>query len=400
MTASLAFYLVAALALAAGLLRLVRARSSTNPPAARCYGLILFALAVSFSTMAASTQALINAYVLDGGKLVGNLCTLVAAFGAVAATLYTRWPPEQASPRVRRRAAGLGAAAVVLVVTFFWPHPVPLTGSFDGLYAIDPSLALYTTAYALYVGFCLGDFTRLCATFSAHAPRFLRWGLRVLTLGGALGVAYAAAKLGIVVHRVITGSRAAPGDAQGVCHGAFSSFGCTVVVGGPALVVLLAVTGVLLCAGASRLEDLAEFTATMRTDRRLQPLWQAITHAVPQVLPEKTPADNDDPGAVERMRRRLARRYVEIRDGLLLLAPHRPQAHEGAETDPEREAAAIAAAIAAKQAEHPPVREVPAAPLATLDHDPDRGADTAWLQQVAIAFTRLGGTATQPVEAR
>ena len=58
-------------------------------------------------TMATSTQAVINRYLPDGGKFVGNVLTLVAALASVAVTLYTRYPPEQAVTKIRHRAIWL-----------------------------------------------------------------------------------------------------------------------------------------------------------------------------------------------------------------------------------------------------------------------------------------------------
>ncbi|WP_158303220.1 MAB_1171c family putative transporter [Prauserella endophytica] len=389
MTAALLFYVCAAASFAAALLRLSRVRTNPNPRGAQAYGLILVAMAVTFTAMATPTQAWINQSVPDGGKLLGNTSTLVAAFGVVALSLYTRWPVEQAGPKVRRRALWLAVTAAVLLVTFFWPHPVVLTGSFDGLYALDPSLAIYTVAYASYLGIALIDFVRLSLQFIGQAPPVLRWGLRLLATAGALGVTYAASKIAIVVHRLVTGSRAGTGNEDGVCHAAFSSVGCTVAVGGPGLVALLLIAGVVACAYSARLENLAQWTASIRTYRRLEPLWRAVTTAVPEVHRSGLPADDlEDPRDI---RVRLNRRYVEIRDGLLLLSPYRiPAPSPG---DAHAEAAAIRSAIEAKRAGHEPVHDSPAAPLAHHDStvDLDRATDTAWLERVAREFTNLQG---------
>ncbi|MEV5300241.1 MAB_1171c family putative transporter [Amycolatopsis methanolica] len=384
------FYLVALAALAAAALRLARLRTSPNRPAAQAYCLILIAMAVAFATMATPTQAWINRHLLDGGKVLGNVCALIAAFGVVALNMYTRWPTEQAWPRVRWRLVLLLAAVAVLVVTFFWPHPVPLTGSFDGLYARDPSLALYTTVYALYLGHALLDHVRLSWQFARSAPPFLRWGLRLLAVAGVLGVAYAASKLAIVVQRLITGSTEQPGNEAGVCHSAFDGVGCTVAVGGPGIVALLIVAGVVACAFSARLEGLAQWTATLRSLRRLEPLWRAITKAVPEV---RSAGIADESGQPREASWRLERRYVEIRDGLLLLSPYRTPDPTAVDHDAAVEAAMIAEAIAAKQAGVPPRNDVPAAALAAPSAELGLEDDTAWLEEVATEFaarTRRG----------
>ncbi|PXY16507.1 MAB_1171c family putative transporter [Prauserella muralis] len=385
MAAATLFYVVALAGAVAVVVRVARLRRSPNRPAARAYIALLAALTLTFAVMATPTQAWINQRVLDGGKLLGNVSTLVAAYAVVALHSYTRWPAEQAWPRLRWRLALLLAACGTLVVTFALPHPVPLTGSFDGLYALDPSLAVYTTAYALFLGLALADHVRLSLAFARAAPRFLRAGLRLLAVAGVGGLLYAASKLAIVVHRLATGATHQPGNDAGVCHGAFSSLGCTVAVGGPGLVGLLAVAGVLAWAASARLENLAHWTSILRTYRRLEPLWQAVTAAVPEARGDRaTAAELAEP---RELTWRLARRYVEIRDGLLLLSRYRTHHPQPGKSTAAAEARAIQAAIEAKQTGRP--GRDGAASLAVPSGQLAVDTDTAWLEQVAAAYTRL-----------
>ena len=191
MIAGVLFYGVAALAGFAAMARARRVSTSTNRPAAAAQAFALLILAVTLVAMATSTQAVINRYLPDGGKFVGNVLTLVAALASVAVTLYTRYPPEQATTKIRHRAIWLLPVVGAMSVTFWMPHGTPLTGSFDGLYVSEHELAVYTTTYATYLGIALIDQTVLWWSFSRRAPRFFQLGLRLLAVGSTLGIGYA-----------------------------------------------------------------------------------------------------------------------------------------------------------------------------------------------------------------
>ncbi|MDQ3886138.1 MAG: hypothetical protein M3308_03780, partial [Actinomycetota bacterium] len=274
--AAVLFYLVAAAVGVAALVRAARVRASDNTQAGRAYVVLLAALAVTFTVMAPPSQAWVNQFVPDLFKLVGNCSTLIAAFSAQALMLYTSNPAPQATAKLRPRLVGLLVVLAVLVTMFFWPHPVVLTGSFDPYLALDPTLAVYTLAYALYLGLAAADITVGAWRFSRHTARYLQVGLRVIALAGALSAAYAAAKIMIVIERVTTGSREPTGNAAGVCHAAFGSPGCAVAVGLPAVTVLVLVVGVLLASGATRLDRLHRWIGQYRAYRRLEPLWRHL----------------------------------------------------------------------------------------------------------------------------
>lgn len=393
MIAGLLFYGVAVLAGVAAIVRAARLRNSPNRHAAAAQAIALFVLAAALVAMATSTQAAINRHVPDGGKLAGNILTLVAAFASVTVTVYTRYPPEQATPKVRRRLPWLLLAVVVLAVTFFLPHTSPLTGSFDGIYVSEPALAVYTIAYAVYLGVTLADQTQLWWFFSRHAPRFFRWGLRLLAIGAGLGVVYAIAKLAIVVQRLVSGSMESAGI-KGVCAFPFSSASCTVAVGAPAVVITVVALGVLACIASARFDNLSLWTAQARSYNRLGPLWLALTTTYPELrrFNEAVPNEAVAPGgrqvvesAAKSIEFRLTRRYVEIRDAMLLLGLTGSEPGADAGANPEaREALTILAALHAKQQDRPLPR--PVRPRHTLR---DIGADIAWLERVAAQFTLI-----------
>lgn len=394
--AAILFYLVAAAVSVAAVVRAGRVRSSDNKPASRAYVVLLAALGVTFAVMATPSQAWVNRFVPDLFKLVGNCSSLVAAFGAQTLTLRTSFPSERAVVKVRLRLVGLLVVLSVLVVMFFWPHPVTLTGSFDAYLAADPTLAVYTLAYSLYIGAATGDIAVMSWRFSRHAARYLRAGLRVIALAGVVGTCYAATKIAIVVQHVATGSRQGAGDQSGVCHAPFGSPACAVAVGIPGVTVLVLVLGVLLAGGATRLDRLHRRVDQYRAYRRLEALWHHLDEALPEIV--RMPGEPRRPAVPRDIQWHLARRLVQIRDGLLLLAPYRSpevatEAHAAAQraglADTERdavvEAAQIAAALQARAAGISTPTDAPAPPRERLG---DLESETAWLQRVSRAFAQ------------
>jgi len=116
-----------------------------------------------------------------------------------------------------------------------------------------------------------------------------------------------------------------------------------------------------------------------RLFRRLGPLWRALYRADPAIALDRPPA-LPDAFVVRRLRHRLYRRVIEIRDGLLALQPYRSAEPTGAGTV-EAEAAAIARALAARASGAAP-GVVPVA----VSGGADLAADTAYLGEVSRAF--------------
>lgn len=388
------FYLVAVAALVAALVRAWRLRTARNRSAGGAHVLLLVALGVTFAVMATPSQAWVNRWVPDLFKLVGNCGSAVAVFSAQALMLFTAYSRAEAVARLRLRLAGLLVVVAVLVVAFFWPHPVPLTGSFDASLAVDPALAVYTVVYAVWLGVGTADVTGLVWRFSAHTTRYLRAGLRLIALSGVVGVAYAAAKIAIVVQHVVTGSRQGAGDQAGVCHAAFDSPACAVAVGIPTVAVLGLVVGVLLASAAARLEGVHRWVGQHRAYRQLAPLWRHLYEAMPEIA---RLVGEDQPGWPRDIGWRLTRRLVQVRDGLLLLAPYRDPAVgreawaaaeraglSGLDRDAVVEAAHLTAALHAHRTGRPAPTEAPDPPPGP---HADFDAETAWLRKVSRALT-------------
>ncbi|MBN9748637.1 hypothetical protein DMP23_47515 [Amycolatopsis sp. A1MSW2902] len=392
------FYLVAVIAIIAALVRARRVRASPNSLAAAAYVLLLAALAVVFAVMATPSQAWANRFVPDLFKLVGNCGTLVSAFAATVLVAAAERPDVRPARQLATRGTALAAVVAVLVVTFFLPHSAVLTGSFDAYLATDPALVVYTIAYSAYLVVTGADFALHLWRFSRHSDGLLRAGLRVLAVGGLAGIAYAVAKIAVVVHHVATGSRTGAGDAGGVCHEAFSSPACTVAVGAPALAAALLLAGVLVTAGAARAEHARRMLRYRRALRLLEPLHRRLRTALPEISrgADPLPQSQDVPLA-------LARSVVEIRDALLLLSPYRSpavadtarsRATDAGLTGTDQvivvEAAQLAAALAAHGNGDAPADAGASAARAT-PADGEFDTELDWLCSLARAF------ATSPI---
>lgn len=392
MIAGALFYGVAVGAALGALVRLWRLRRATDRQAGIAYCLGLAALAATFTAMAPPTQRLVNQLIPDGGKVLGNALTLTAAFSGLVVTLYSQWPPELATPRVRRRLPWLVLVLVALITTFALPHSTRLTGSFDGLYSSHPELATYTVVYATYLGATLISQGRMFWIFARLAPFFFAVGLRLFVLADALGVLYAAAKLVVLGGHLLTRSTVTAGDTSGVCHQAFSSTSCAVAVGGPATVVIILIGAVFFCLLSVRLDGLAEWISDVRSYRRLTPLWIVVTAAHPEVLNRAAAAGLDT--AAENIELRLTKRYVEIRDALLLLSPYRPSGG-GDRHRPEEEAELILTALRAERSRQP-LPDAQPGPVPGPNGGIER--DREWLERVAIAFNRIAPEPTRTAE--
>lgn len=167
-------------------------------------------------------------------------------FAASALVLHILYPPQQARAKVKPRAALLAASVAVMIMMFALPHPVPLTGSFDGLYAIDPSLIVYTLVYATFFGGTVAELSVQFHRFARRTHGPMRGGLHVMAVAAAIAVAHNVATLVIVFRNAATGARTGAGGETGVCLSAFSDISCFIAIGSPAVAAVLAIAGFLL----------------------------------------------------------------------------------------------------------------------------------------------------------
>lgn len=277
------------------------------------------ALGLAFIFLAPVVQGVESTITPSLGRLLSNLCTLVAAFGFLHLMLLIAYPAEQVPAKVRTRLIVLLMSIGAMTVMFFTSNRPSGTGIFAGLYREQPTLATYTLIYSIYLGSALVDLAKLALRTIRFARIWLRLGMILIAIGSLLGIGYLAHKVLGVLNELITASS----PAESVCPSAFATVGCTFAVGMPALGALAILLGATLPVLGPQLECLIRTIAHRRAYRRLQPLWATLHEALPD-LALATPDLPSDKSAVGF--ERLYRRVIAIRDGLLALQPYRDPA--------------------------------------------------------------------------
>jgi hypothetical protein len=356
---------------------------------------ITIALGLAFIFLAPATQVLESALVPSLGRLLSNVCTLVAAFGWLHLMLYVSHPVEQVRAKVRTRLIVLLIAVAVMVVMFFASSPPTGIGIFTGLYRSQPTLAVYTLVYTGYLGFTVVDLAALALRSIRGARAWLRLGMILIGAGCLLAAGYLIERVIGIVSELATGATAEP-----YCSSAFATLGCTFAVAMPALAVLLMILGTTLPTLGPRQEHLVRSLWHRRALRRLRPLWEALHEALPDIAlttPDHPQSSSlPDPADISE---RLYRRVIAIRDGLLALQPyrdpadthkHRDQADAAGLTDRRHaaaiEAADIRAALHRRSQNKRPRGYLVQGDVATLQDD--LASEIRWLSQVSDALTR------------
>lgn len=316
------------------------------------------------------------------GGFLGECAVLVAAGAGQVFLRRVHHPPESAKVTGRRPYRALVLVVVAMAVLFVlgptdWELPPGTATAASGHLAVLPRPYLYLYLYSGYLAITLTALTRMCLSYAPLTERRpLRIGLRVLTAACLAGLVYTVTSL-VSDTMFEFGVNVDPWESAAIT---------------PLYLVtdLLLLTGCAIPAVAPPLAEVGRHLADRRALRRLQPLWQALYRAHPDIA--LFPA-----GARTELGLDLYRQVIEIRDGQLALRPYvDPDAVDaatarcdraGLDADQTRavvEATAIAAAIAAKSAGRPP--QPGAAPRASVTAGADLAAEIRWLQQVSAAF--------------
>lgn len=372
--------------LIAGYRGVLRARGQRKPTELPLI-VIAIALGLAFVFLAPAVQVFESALAPSLGRLLSNVCTLVAAFGLLHLMLYASHPPEQVPAKMRVRLVTLLVAVGVMAVMFFASSPPTGTGIFTGLYRSQPTLAVYVVVYASYLGSAVVDLAALALRSIRGARAWLRLGMILIVAGCVLAAGYLIEKVIGVVSELVTAA-----TAELYCPSAFATVGCTFAVGMPAFAVLLIILGATLPTLGPRLEHLIRGFWYRRCLRRLGPLWETLHEALPDIA-LATP-DRPLPGS-----ELLYRRVIAIRDGLLALQPyrdpadtreHRDQANAAGLTGQRRaaavEAADIRAALHRRRHDMPPLGYAVDGDAATAQDD--LASELRWLTQVSDALAR------------
>ncbi|MBO0802103.1 MAG: hypothetical protein J2P25_03385 [Nocardiopsaceae bacterium] len=388
---STAFLLIAMLALAAALIKAASMLRGNRPPGQGILLVLLLALAIAAAALPARVQRAEGLAFHDAGRILANITTMATAFSILALLITLGTPTAQARPKILRRLAALILCAAGMIAGFAWASPLPKTpGGFASLYATHPGLLLYTGLYLAYFAVALAELLIRSIRYAALSRQrpLLRGGLALMGLGSLLGLAYIGEKAWYLITQA---TRLPPPLAPGsqAC-GLLSPPQCLFSVTLPATAVVLAAAGATLPVWGETLAAPIRYYRNRRTLRDLEPLWNSIHDAFPQItLPGRGPRRD--------IAFRVYRCVIEIHDGRLLLRPHMsPDAKAAAEQaatarglhgDDLRatiEAAQIAAALHARD-HGTPAPAAPPEPHAQPD-DSNISREAAWLARVSRAY--------------
>ena len=244
-------------------------------------------------------------------RLLGNGLVLVAAWHNQAFLFSLNYPDAAARQRARRAGWVLLGALALLFALFALAAAPEEAWDFTGRYAAAPYVLEYRLVYLAYLGLALVDVVRLAWRYAGLASRpALDLGLRLVAVGGAVGLAY-------VVHECL--------------YAASRRLGTVYLLPDPsratewliAVAVLLLVVGSTMPAWGARvgIPALYDWAWHYRAYQRLYPLWLALYRAAPEIALFPARSRLADRLRVWDVHLHLRRRVVEICDGRLLLRP-------------------------------------------------------------------------------
>jgi hypothetical protein len=387
-----AFFAVAALATAAALIKAGSMFGKRRSPGQGLLFILLLTLAITCFALSDKIQYLEDQLYQDFGRVLANITTMIAAFAILALLLTLGLPTEQARPRIRRRFLALVVCVAGMIIGFAAASPLPETyGDFGGLYAIHPGLLVYIGLFIAYFGVALVELlVRACryASLAKHRPS-LRAGLLLMAIGAVLGLVYLGEKAWYVVTEAthLPPPFASSSQACSLLAPPECVFSITLPVGA----VVLAAAGATFPVWGSALTAPFRYYTSHRTFRALEPLWQRMRAAFPQIaLP------NDSSGSRWDLAFRLYRRVIEIDDGRLLLRPYmspavtssaKEAATAGGLRGDDLRAIVEAAEIAAALRAHDHDSLAPTQPPENADAGSgDVSREAAWLVKVARAY--------------
>ena len=350
-------------------LRLYRARRKLTP------GVIYLCAAVAAVGCSAALVAPLTVTLLVPVEPVSNFTrwlandlAMLAAWSVHALLLHLVHAPEQARISVRRQGAFLAAAVATMTLLLFGAG-IPSAPNFVAASGDHWQVTAYVTVFCGYVAHSLTNFTRLMFHYARLSARpWLRRGLGLAQVGAVLGVGWASMKI-VAAVTVLAGHS---GDWETTASALLSAT-CVSLVG----------IGVTMPTWGPVAATPARWVRHYRTHRVLRPLWSALQATFPEI-------SRTHPGPPATLDEHLARRLVEIEDGLLLLAPYRTPRESASPRGPAvvREAVKIRDALHEIQRGAKPAVAKPPAPSPQRDSG-DLDAEAAWLRRVARAYRRL-----------
>lgn len=377
------FVIAGTVSIVAALLKLRSARRQPNAPGANVIWIGLLCFGAGFFVLAPGHTIAISEFlhVPNSARLIGNVLTLASAGTIQVLMLHLTHPPEVARPRVRRRLVILGVVAVAMSVLLLTAHTENET-NFVERYATYTPITAYQLVYLTFLAFAVVDLIHLSVRYSRHVPTLLKVGLRMVAAGGVVYAFHTAYKISLIIsawaHWRLPGDESTIATILGGAGGVLIAAGSTLPVWWPRAVLPW-----------QRLRQ-------HRSYRRLEPLWQRVSAAVPQVKL----AAGEEPFTAGDIGLRLYRRVIEIRDAQLILEPF---ADERAVADAEAaarrngltgdalqahvEATALATALARWSPDQPAA--APAASSRRAVGDASLSRESRFLERVAAAFAAV-----------
>lgn len=383
-------WICAVSALAAFFYRLPAARRSGSDPAPVALCVYFLCSSLSFLLDLNPLRSVIS-QALDYPSIttvISQAAVVVLTAAQQVALVHWSRQPEQARPEARRRVLVFGAALIVLVVLFFLLGPLQHYGDAQTASTMHMTERGYAAYMGLYLAICaVGqvETLRLSLHFVriAHRP-WLRRGMRLVSMGAALVLAYCAIRL-VSLIGIQLGLDTSVWQPMSWLAGDLGS--------------LLQILGWTLPAWGIRLSLAGHWFAQYRAYLRLRPLWLALCGAVP-VTPLSCPASRLLGIMPPRdLTYRLYRTVIEIRDGQLALRPYmNPQAAylgagalrpPSAPCSPTDEALLLHTALTARSdGPRKPLEPAAAAGFVHPPHD-DFAEEVRRLTEVADAFVRV-----------
>ncbi|WP_342787071.1 MAB_1171c family putative transporter [Actinomadura chibensis] len=402
------FWAAAAAAFVAAAYKAYGLRSPDSPPGLGSICLLLMTAGLALVLISDKAQHAESAIYPNLGRLLSNLCTMVAAFAILTYLLSITCSREETRIRIRRWLMVLLVTVTAMIGLFVASPLPPVVGDFGPMYHGHPTLVGYILIFVMFMGWAFSSLAVTTARYAGLAPRAaLSAGLRIVTFGCVLVIIYLIEKTVVVVALWLQLGTLVPGHDR-PCPSPLHPPGCVFSVGLPVLAALSLTIGMTLPAWGPAVAAPARWLRYRRTYRRLDPLWRALAAAMPQiVLPRSGP---------DRLSYRYGvhRRVIEIRDGLLILGPYRTSDASfrtestscGAESETremaaQREALSVRRALAAYRSGQPvgeharnPTLTEPEFQTGHKGKDPmhseaggDLDSEADWLMRVSSAFS-------------
>jgi len=321
-------------------------------------------------------------------QLPKDAFVLLSASGTQVILLQLVHGAREAGPRARRRSAVAAGAVVVMTIAFLLARTGPEDPEFARRHIDQAGLVEFRLIYLGYLAFAFLDIVRLCVRFARLAgERLLGTGLRLIAVGGGVGLGYVAASLVSLL--------AVFGHDSHLDDRADSLAESLILVA-----TLLVVVGSTLPSWGPRVGLRSGSPTGLQRQRldRLEPLWRGLTAAVPDVVLEEAGNARGGAGVHER----LYRRVIEIEDARLALRPlldpsvvtaaariAAERGLDGATADAAVEGASLALAIRSDRAVTPSARSA-ASPSRRREGVLELNAEAAWLGDVASSFVDEG----------